>query len=105
MIHPLLRIGGALGIAAVSISLLIFVVGCFGFQAVFVGLPLVPLLLALPGLVLTLVGGIAGNRGPDADTRVMAAVFVNGIGLFAALLEVAVWQNWPLFFTSAQQAG
>jgi hypothetical protein len=104
MPHPLLRIGGALGIAAVSISLLIFVVGCFGFQAVFTGLPLVPLVLALPGLVLTLAGGILGNRGPDADTRILSAVFVNGLGLFAALLEIAVWQNWPLFFTS-QQAG
>ena len=105
-INPLLRVGGALGIAAASLSLLIFVVGCFGYQAVFIGLPLVPLVMALPGLVLSFIGGFFGGRGlADADTRVLAALFANVLGLFAALLEIALWRDWPLFFQQGQQAG
>ena len=72
-INPLLRVGGALGIAGSSIAVLIFVVGCFGYQAVFTGLPLVPLVMALPGLVLSLFGGFVAGRGKaDPDTRVLA---------------------------------
>jgi len=100
----LLRIGGALGIAAASISLLIFAVGCFGFNKVFTGLPLVPLCMAVPGIVLSIIGGI--RKSPiDEDPHVMAALFCNLIGFVGALLEISIWLNWAVFYQQGQQVG
>jgi hypothetical protein len=101
----LVKIGGALGIAAASIALLIFTVGCFGFHAVFTGLPVIPLILSAPGLVLVIVGATVKKSPGDEDTQVLAALFVNAIGLFAALLEMALWFNWSLFFQQGQPVG
>src|SRR5437588_4353079 len=87
----LVRVGGALGIAAASICLAIFTLGCFGFHAAFVGLPLIPLALSLPGIVLVILGATVKKSAADADTQVLAAIFVNVIGFVAALLELSLW--------------
>jgi hypothetical protein len=100
----LLRIGGALGIAAASISLLIFAVGCFGFNKVFAGLPLVPLIMSIPGMILSIIGGIWKSPS-DEDPQVMAALFVNLIGFVGALLEMSIWLNWTVFYQQGQQVG
>ena len=98
----LVRVGGALGIAAASISLGIFTIGCFGFHAVFRGLPLVPLLLSIPGIVLVVIGATVKKAPGIEDTQVLAAMFVNVVGLLAALLEISLWFNWNLFYQAAQ---
>jgi hypothetical protein len=93
------RIGGALGIAAASISLLIFTVGCFGLDAVFKGPPIIPLLLSIPGMILTIVGGTVKKSGEE-DTQIFMGLFVNLLGLVGAILEIAIWQNWNIFYTA-----
>jgi hypothetical protein len=94
----LVRLGGSLGIAATCISTAIFTIGCFGFSAVFIALPLIPLLLSIGGLVLTVVGATLRRSPIDEDTQVLASIFVNTLGLLGAILELAMWQNWPIFF-------
>ena len=93
----LARIGASMGIAAASIAILIFALGCFGLQAVFKGLPVVPLILATAGMILTLVGATIKKSGDD-DTHLFLGMFVNLIGLIGAMLEIAVWMNWNLFY-------
>ena len=97
----LVRLGGALGIAATSISLLIFTIGCFGFTAVFTALPLIPLVLSAVGMGSTLIGATIKKSASIEDTQTFAAMFVNLLGLIGALLEMAVWLNWNLFFTAS----
>jgi hypothetical protein len=97
----LVRLGGALGIAATSICLLIFTVGCFGFSAAFTALPLIPLALAVVGMGSTLIGATIKKSASVEDTQTFAAMFVNLLGLAGALLEIAVWLNWNLFFSTA----
>jgi hypothetical protein len=95
----LLRTGGALGLAGTTIGMLIFVVGCFGFGAVYRGFPIIPLLFSIAGLVLTFIGAIRPSP-IDEDTHVLAALFANAIALIAALLEIGVWQGWNFFYTA-----
>jgi uncharacterized membrane protein len=77
----------------------IFVVGCFGFGAVYRGFPLLPLVFSVVGIILSFIGA-ARRTTEDADTHVLFALFVNAIVLAAAMLEIAVWQGWNLFYTS-----
>ena len=93
------RIGAALGIASASIATLIFAIGCFGFEAVFKGLPIIPLILSVPGMILTVVGATV-RKGGEEDTQIFLGMFVNLIGLVGALLEMALWLNWNLFYTA-----
>ena len=99
----LLRVGGSLGIAAVSICLLIFTVGCFGFHAVFKVLPLIPLGLSGVGMVLSIVGATVRKSIADEDTHVLSAMFVNGLAFAGSLLEISIWLNWTVFFQQGQQ--
>ena len=99
----LVRVGGALGIAASSICMLIFIVACFGFDAAFKGLPIVPLCLSVPGMILTIIGATLRKSRADEDTQILAAMFVNLIGFAAALIELSLWLNWNLFYQ--QQGG
>jgi hypothetical protein len=92
------RLGGSLGIAATCISMAIFTIGCFGFTAVFIALPLIPLLLAIPGMFLTVIGATLRRTPIDEDTQVLASIFVNILGLLGAIVELAVWRDWAIFF-------
>jgi len=85
----LLRAGGALGVAAVIVCVILFVLACFGLNAAFRFFPYVPLLLSIVGVLLTLVGGVW--RSPqDEDPYVLFGLFVNALGLLSALLEMNV---------------
>lgn len=97
----LVRLGGSLGVAASAVGLLIFVVGCFGFGAVFKVLPFVPLLLSVPGLVLSILGATIKRTPGDEDTHVMQALFVNAIGIIGALVELSVGLGWTMFYPSS----
>jgi hypothetical protein len=92
----LVQIGGSLGIAACIIGLAIFLTACAGFNAAFT-LSLIPLALALPGLIITIVGGFTQKDMPIEDTAAIAAMFVTIAGTIGGLLEVAVWRGWPIF--------
>ena len=91
-----LRLGGALGIAACAVGLLILVAACAGLNMAVV-LSLVPVGLSIPGLILTIVGAIKDKALITEDTHVLHALFANIAGLIGGLLEMAAWRNWPLF--------
>jgi hypothetical protein len=93
---PLLRLGGALGIAACLVGLLILVAACAGLNRVVV-LSLVPVGLSIPGLVVSMVGAIKDKAAIVEDTHVLHALFANIAGLLGGLLEMAAWLRWPLF--------
>ena len=63
------------------------------------GFPLLPLSFSVVGIALSFFGA-ARRTAVDEDTHVLFALFVNVIVLAAALLEVAVWQGWNLFYSS-----
>jgi len=91
----LARVGGALGIAANFIGLAIFLAACAGINAVLV-LSILPLLLSVPGLVLTFIGGNTQNDPNVPDTHVLAAIFINIAGIVGALLLISAWKGWHL---------
>jgi hypothetical protein len=91
----LAKIGGALGIAGAIIGIAIFVLGCFGFSAAF-SLSLIPLILGVPGLVLTIIGGFQKNPGLE-DPGVVASYLINIAVISGALLLMSVWLNWSFF--------
>jgi len=93
----LLRLGGALGIAACSVGLLIFVAGCAGFGKAMV-LSVVPLALSVAGLVLSLAGSWTQKHLISEDTHVLQALFANASGLIGGLLLFAVWRGWHIFY-------
>ena len=95
--NALVRIGGALGIAGASLGLMIFFVACAGFDAALRDFPVIPLILGGVGLVLSLTGVLLPRHAPIPDTNFLAALFVNVIGILGALVEIAVWQKWPIF--------
>ena len=97
------KIGGALGIAGSIIGIAIFVMGCFGFSAAFYLSP-IPLILGIPGLVLTIMGGFQKNPGIE-DTGVLAGYLINIAVISGALLLMAVWRNWTFFAGGAAKVG
>ncbi len=90
------KVGGALGIASVLIGFAIFLAACAGFDAALM-LSIIPLLLALPGFVLTVVGGVAQKKAHIEDTHMLAAIFLTFLGIMGSLLEISAWQGWKLF--------
>ena len=92
----LLRLGGALGIAACCVGLAVMVLACAGINKAIV-LSIIPVALSAPGLILSFAGAVFQKRAIHEDTHVLHALFVNMAGLLGGLVEMAVWQNWPLF--------
>jgi hypothetical protein len=90
------RLGGGLGIAGSCVGLAVFVAMCFGFGRASV-LSIVPLGLGTVGLILSLVGAWTQKDRISEDTHVLQALFVNAISIIGALLQMAVWFNWPIF--------
>lgn len=91
----LLRAGGALGVAGVTVCILLFVLACFGMDAAFRAFPWVPLIASIAGILLTVVGGVW--RAPrDEDPHLLFGLFTNGMALFGALLEMGVGNKWNL---------
>ena len=92
----MLRLGGALGIAACAVGLVILVAACAGLNKVVV-LSLVPVALSVPGLIISMFGAVVQKKQVTEDTHVLHALFANIAGLIGGLLEMAVWQSWPIF--------
>ena len=88
--------GGALGIAASFTGFAIFIAGCAGFDAAF-RFALIPLILAVPGLILTIAGGAMGRTQGMEDTHVVASLFLNAACLMGGLVLVAIWRGTPIF--------
>lgn len=92
----LLRLGGALGIAACIVGLLILLAGCAGFGKAVV-LSIIPVGLSAPGLIISIFGAVTQKKLISEDTHVLHALFANSAGLIGGLLEMAFWLHWPLF--------
>ena len=90
------KLGGALGVAATFIGFAIFLVGCAGFDAVF-PLGILPLILAVVGLVLTFAGGLMNRTAGMEDPHVVASYFINIASILGALLLISVWKGWRYF--------
>jgi hypothetical protein len=92
----LLYLGGGLGISACFIGLIIFLVACAGFNAVFM-LSILPLILGAVGLVLSVAGPIVQKQIHVDDPSVFAAIFLNVLGIVGALLLMSAWLGWKIF--------
>jgi hypothetical protein len=94
---PLLRLGGALGIAACVVGLLVLLTACAGMNKV-LALSLIPVGLSLPGLIITLVAAVTEKASIAEDTHVLQALFATLVGLIGGLLEMSAWLHWNLFY-------
>ena len=92
----LLRLGGALGIAACSVGLVILIGACAGLNKIVV-LSIIPVALSAPGLVVSIWGAVFQKRLVTEDTHVLHALFANVVGLLGGLLEMTAWRNWKIF--------
>jgi hypothetical protein len=90
------KFGGAIGISALLVGLAIFLSGCAGFDAAF-KFSLIPMILAVTGLLMTIVGGLIGRTAGLEDAHVVASLFLNAAGIVGALMEMAVWRHWMIF--------
>jgi hypothetical protein len=90
------NLGGTLGIAACSIGLLIFLLGCSGFHAAF-ALAFLPLGISLLGMIATIIGGVREPGGPE-HTPILAGLFLNLFGIVGGVLELAVHNDWAIFY-------
>src|SRR5438034_7881991 len=94
--NTLIELGGSLGIAACAIGMAIFMGACVGFEKSFALSP-IPLLMGAAGLVITVVGGVRRHGGVE-QTPIVAGLFLNVFALVGGLLEIALWQNWAIFY-------
>ena len=94
--NSLIELGGSLGIAACAIGMAIFMGACLGFDKSF-ALSAIPLLMGAAGLIITVVGGVKRHGGVE-QTPIVAGLFLNVFALVGALLEIALWQNWAIFY-------
>ena len=92
----MLRLGGALGIAACAVGLVIMIGACAGLNKALV-MSIIPVALSAPGLVISVVGAVFQKRLVTEDTHVLHALFANVAGLIGGLLEMAAWRGWPIF--------
>jgi hypothetical protein len=94
-VNSLLRVSGSLGLAGVLLGLSLLVLACAGFDAALYFSPAV-ITLGITTGILTL---ISARRSPlSDDTSILAGLFLAAIGLLGGLLELAVWQQWPILF-------
>lgn len=90
------KIGGAFGIGAAFIGFAIFLAGCAGFDAAF-KFALAPMILAVVGLLLTILGGALKKTAGSEDTHIVASLCLNLAGIVGSLLLIAVWKGVPIF--------
>jgi hypothetical protein len=90
----MVRVGGGLGIAASIIGMAIFLTACGGYEGS-LKLSFLPLVLGLPGVILSVLGGIF-QENPD-DTHVMGALFPSALGVIGGIVMMAAWLQWPIF--------
>jgi hypothetical protein len=94
-VNSLLRVSGGLGVASVLLGLSLLVLACAGFDAALYFSPAV-ITLGITTGVLTL---ISARRSPLIDDpSILTGLFLATLGLLGGLLELAVWQQWPILF-------
>ena len=93
----LVRVGGALGIAACIIGLAIFVGACAGMGAALSLSPL-PVIMGGVGFVLSIVGSLCKHSAHPDLTHELAAVAVSLWGLLGGLVLMAAWRGWDVFY-------
>jgi hypothetical protein len=93
----LVWVGGALGIGACVIGLLLFVSACFGFDAAF-KLSVLPTLMGAVGFILVVVGAFSDAGKRMENVQVLAALVVPLWGLLGGLVLMAVQHNWVIFY-------
>jgi hypothetical protein len=59
---------------------------------------IIPVALAAPGLVISVLGAVVQKRQIGEDTHVLHALFANVAGLIGGVLMMAVWREWPIFY-------
>ena len=92
----LLRVGGSLGIAGCIIGMAIFVAACAGFDAAMRFSPL-SLTMGGVGLILSVMGSLC-PKSKNEVTHELASVAVNILSILGALVVMAAWLNWPMFY-------
>ncbi len=90
----MVRVAGGLGLAACVVGLAIFLAGCAGYEGA-LSLSAIPLVLGLPGVVLSILGAVF-QENPE-DTHVMGALFPCILGVIGGVVEMAAWLHWPVF--------
>jgi hypothetical protein len=87
-----LRVGGGLGMAGVTIGMLILVSCCFGFGFALV-FSFLPVVMGLIGFVLSIIGGFGGH---DVESsHVAAGIFINFAAIAGGAMEMYAWHpNW-----------
>jgi len=90
----MVRVAGGLGVAACVIGLTIFLVSCGGYEGA-LSFSALPLVLGLPGLVLTILGAVF-QENPE-DTHVMGALFPCLLGIIGGVVEMSAWLHWTVF--------
>lgn len=91
----LVRVAGGLGMSAVIIGLAIFLGSCAGYEGC-LKLSFLPVVLGVPGIVLSILGG-AFQKNPE-DTHVLGALFPCVLGLIGGLVEMSAWLHWVVFY-------
>ena len=86
-----------MGVAGTIIGFGIFIFACAGFEAAFALSP-IPLILGVVGLALTLIGGFFQDEIGLDDPQVVACYVINLAVIVGAILEIAVWRGWPIFY-------
>ena len=92
----MVRLGGALGVAACAVGLAALLAACAGVNMA-LALSIIPVALAAPGLVISMLGAVVQKRQIGEDTHVLHALFANVSGLLGGLLMMAAWRNWHIF--------
>lgn len=88
---PLVRLAGGLGIAACVIGMAISLTLCAGFSGVLI-LSIVPLALAIAGLILSFIGPNVQKSLHVPDATVLASILVNLLGIAGAGILIWVWR-------------
>jgi hypothetical protein len=88
----LVKVGGALGIAASLIAIAVFTVAMFRLEAILM-LSFVPLLFGALGLVISIIGGVTSTHHGEDETHPISALFVCALGIIGGALELYVWMH------------
>ena len=88
----LVKVGGALGIAASIIAIASFTVALFRLEAILM-LSFVPLIFGTLGLVISIVGGVTSTHHGEDETHPISALFVCMFGIIGGALEFYAWMH------------
>jgi hypothetical protein len=88
----LVKIGGALGIAASLIAIATFTAALFRLDAILM-LSFIPLIFGTLGLVISIIGGVTSTHHGEDETHPISALFVCLFGIIGGALELYAWMH------------